>query len=277
MSIRLNGIDVALYQGDIDWKQVYGAGVYFAMIKCSQGCSIKESVGSFKPFVDPKFEQNITNAFAAGIKCGVYHYPTCTTADQAAAEADYLLSVLEPHREKITFPVAIDIEEARYQKTALKTQNTRFVRIVADKIRAAGYIPVLYSNRYFLNMYLDLKSLSDLDLWLAVYFSPRRIDPAPSFQNMTMWQWTASGVRIPGINADVDCNIAFKDYAAPLKNDLNRDVVIDSVDALIHKRYLLGNLVFAEQQKKPADLYDDGDVDSMDYLLFRRKIVAAAK
>jgi len=45
MSIRLNGIDVALYQGDIDWKQVYGAGVYFAMIKCSQGCSIKESVG----------------------------------------------------------------------------------------------------------------------------------------------------------------------------------------------------------------------------------------
>lgn len=75
----------------------------------------------------------------------------------------------------------------------------------------------------------------------------------------------------------MDCNIAFKDYAAPLKNDLNRDVVIDSVDALIHKRYLLGNLVFAEQQKKPADLYDDGDVDSMDYLLFRRKIVAAAK
>jgi len=274
MSVKLHGIDVSVYQGNIDWKKVYDSGIYFAMIKSSQGCSVKEPVGNYNPFVDSKFKQNIINAYEAGIKCGVYHYVTCTTIEQAEKESDFLLSAINQYKDKITFPVAIDIEESRYCNRSLKEQNTKFVRIFAEKLKSAGYKPILYSYRSFLNNYIDLDALKDIDIWLAVYFTPRRTEPAPDFNNMTMWQWTSSGVTIPGINVNVDCNIAYKNYAQ-IKGDLNNDGIVDSVDALILKRCLTGSFDLTDEQKQLADINDDGEVDSLDYLSLRRKIISA--
>lgn len=54
-----NGIDVSVYQGDIDWKNVKNSGIEFAIIKAG---------GSDAGFyTDSKFEQNYRNAKAVGI------------------------------------------------------------------------------------------------------------------------------------------------------------------------------------------------------------------
>jgi lysozyme len=57
------GIDVSHYQRSIDWVKVAAAGIRFAYIKATQGAS----------FVDPRLEENVIGATAAGIPFGLYH------------------------------------------------------------------------------------------------------------------------------------------------------------------------------------------------------------
>jgi GH25 family lysozyme M1 (1,4-beta-N-acetylmuramidase) len=264
------GIDVSRWQETIDWKKVKDSGINFAFIKSSQGGSVSES--RFNPFKDSYFDRNIVNASAAGILCGIYHYMTSTIEDDVLKEAQYLISILNPYRDKIKYPVAIDIEESRY--TVLnKSHNSGLVRIFADAIKAAGYKVILYSCKDFLVNHLDMNALSDLDVWLALYYTPRSTATSPVFNNMTIWQWTSSGVSIPGIAGSVDCNISYKNYAEKIPGDLNSDGKIDAVDALFLKQYLLGNRALTEEQKALADMNNDGKVDSIDYLLMRRKII----
>ncbi len=68
----LFGIDVSYYQGDIDWSAVAADGVIFAYVRVSHA----------PQFDDPKFQQNLAGARAAGIHTGVIRCgsPTITLA-----------------------------------------------------------------------------------------------------------------------------------------------------------------------------------------------------
>ena len=59
----LNGVDVSLYQGDIDWK-ILGSRVFFAGIKATEGDSI----------VDPKLFHNWSGAWLSGVHRIAYHF-----------------------------------------------------------------------------------------------------------------------------------------------------------------------------------------------------------
>ena len=65
------GIDVARYQGTIDWAQVAASGVDFAMIRVGYR-SMKD--GEIKE--DPNARYNLQEAQANGIKVGVYFFST---------------------------------------------------------------------------------------------------------------------------------------------------------------------------------------------------------
>jgi GH25 family lysozyme M1 (1,4-beta-N-acetylmuramidase) len=64
MTPYIFGIDVSEEQGVIDWGQVAGAGVRFAILKCGNG-----NAG-----VDRYFASNLTEAKAHGIACGAYQF-----------------------------------------------------------------------------------------------------------------------------------------------------------------------------------------------------------
>src|SRR5215813_12763944 len=91
------GIDVSLYQKDVDWAKVHAGGVRFAFIKCSQGVTV----------TDPMFATNWTNAKAAGLLVGVYHFinPTLAAQDQL----NHLLQVLGDRKPDL--PIALDVEK----------------------------------------------------------------------------------------------------------------------------------------------------------------------
>ena len=93
------GMDVAKYQGTIDWQEAYRAGVRFAFIKAgsSQG-------------VDPYFAENMRGAKAAGIKTGVYLYSYASSVAEAYSEAVLMISWLDDY--EIDFPVAYDVEDS---------------------------------------------------------------------------------------------------------------------------------------------------------------------
>ena len=61
------GIDVSTWQGKIDWTQVKGAGIHYAILRSSFGSPDPSQV-------DNQFENNYKGAKAAGIPVGAYHY-----------------------------------------------------------------------------------------------------------------------------------------------------------------------------------------------------------
>ena len=57
------------------------------------------------------------------------------------------------------------------------------------------------------------------------------------------------------------------------KGDLNNDGIIDSVDLLQEKKYLLGKITFTDEQKNNADVNNDGIIDSVDLLQIKKYLL----
>lgn len=192
----MKGIDVSYAQGKIDWAAVKAAGVEFAMIKASQGRLLRDADSG--PFADPRFEENIEAAHRAGIRIGVYHYLTARDLEEALAEAAFFLSVIAPHRDKITLWAACDAEEEKYlpkDRCALTNSVHGFLR----KVAAGGFSPMLYSNPNYLKY--KLCDVSQYPLWLAYWGTTeaRALTYAPK-----IWQYGTE--YIGGISGRVDVN-----------------------------------------------------------------------
>ena len=58
------GVDVSVYQGEVDWPALAAQGVDFAFIKATEGSSLQ----------DVRFRENWVGAQAAGVRTGAYHF-----------------------------------------------------------------------------------------------------------------------------------------------------------------------------------------------------------
>ena len=191
-------IDVSTWNGNIDWNKVYKSGVRYAMIRSSFGVENPNQV-------DNKFVRNITNAQRAGVKCGIYHYSYAKSAAEAKKEADFCLKTIKNY--KIDLPVAFDIEDSS-QTHLGKDTLTSIVIAFCDRIKSAGYRPMLYCNPNWLCNYLHKdKLINKYDIWLANWGVS-----APSY-NCAIWQYSENG-SVPGISGSVDMNWIFKDYTS---------------------------------------------------------------
>ena len=189
-------IDVSTWNGNIDWDKVYKSGVRYAMIRSSFGIENPNQV-------DNKFVRNITNAQRAGVKCGIYHYSYAKSAAEAKKEAEFCLKTIKGY--KIDLPVAFDIEDSS-QTHLGKDTLTSIVITFCDKIKSAGYRPMLYCNPNWLCNYLHKdKLINKYDIWLANWGVS-----APSY-NCAIWQYSENG-SVPGISGSVDMNWIYKDY-----------------------------------------------------------------
>ena len=216
----LKGIDVYKGNGAINWNKVKRAGIDFAMIKASQGRGETELTKNFYLFEDPKFKDNVLGAAASGIPCGVWHWLTAKTVDEAKVEADYFLGVIRPYKTNIKLWAAVDVESDKHLPTA-RSALTPIVRAFLECIVSAGYKPMLYTNPNYLTYRYTIGAFDDTDIWLAHYDTHKPMD----VPNLRIWQYdsvgnahdkamgwarTASG-RIPGINAACDVDVGYFD------------------------------------------------------------------
>jgi GH25 family lysozyme M1 (1,4-beta-N-acetylmuramidase) len=206
--MAISGVDVSLWQGVIDWKQVKAAGVDFVMVRLG-GRGYGEE-GSL--YADDRALEYIQGAQAAGIKAGGYFFSQAITTEEAVEEAAYVKNLLGDI--KLEYPVAFDWEiikddNARTDKVT-STQATECAVAFCEKVKSFGYIPMIYSaSREFYFKY-DLSRLKDYELWLVQY-----ADKPDFYYKFSMWQYSESG-HIDGIDGSVDLNISFKstaDYA----------------------------------------------------------------
>lgn len=204
----VHGIDVSKWQGDIDWTAVAADGITFAIIKCGGN-----EGGLYK---DAYFEQNIQGALANGIQVGVYFYSGAYSVETAYEEASMCINLIKDYQ--ITYPVAIDWENAEGDSEAITRACETFCNVVASY----GYTPMVYSNRNRWYNYFDGECLSSkYKTWMACYFNSYYYtsqrweygDELPEFRyNYDMWQYGVTDT-VAGIDGYVDMNIAFFGYA----------------------------------------------------------------
>ena len=202
MNVRtFKGIDVSQHQGNIDWKRVAEAGVKFAMIRVGfRGWGIQGSLN-----VDETFERNITGAYENGIAVGVYWFPASIDTYEAEEEAEFVLETIEPYRDMITYPVALDLELPETTQSRVYGQPKEIVTDNAlaflKKIESAGYDTMVYGNMTTSVVMTEPARLADYPVWIAWYEVPQYYP-----YRFAMWQTTAKG-RVDGILTDVDLNI----------------------------------------------------------------------
>ncbi len=222
------GIDVSKYQSGgtvggvaqpIDWRRVKAAGTEFAIIRV--GYRGYGSAGNLAK--DPKFLENITNATAVGIDCGIYFFTQATTEAEAVVEARTAVQWLEESGKKITYPIFFDTElssegsgNGRADKLTVAAR-TATAKAFCDEIKRLGYYPAIYASTDWFVNHLDMSKLTDYDVWTAHYRT--NITQGPGYtKNMGIWQYTSKG-KIDGIAENVDCNIGLIDYAQVIRQN----------------------------------------------------------
>lgn len=201
------GIDVSKHNGDIDWSKVKASGIDFAILRAGNRGYGNEG----KLLADDSFEKNATAATENGISIGAYIFSEAITVEEAIEEAELVLSLIEPY--DITYPVIIDIEEIQNddgRNEALSpAELTDVVLAFCNRIKEAGYTPMIYCNlKGFIGM-LEFERLEGIEKWYA-YYGNELYFP----YDVSMWQYSSTG-KVDGITGDVDLNISFKNYAEP--------------------------------------------------------------
>lgn len=198
------GIDVSKYQGTIDWQKVAADGVEFAIIRVGY-----RGYGTGAMAQDESFLTNIDGATKAGIKVGVYFFSQAISEKEAEEEADFILNLVKGY--KLDYPIVFDTEdvpneEARTEELS-PDELTNITIAFCNRIKKAGYKPVIYAGLRWFSMSLDMSKLNDFEKWYAYYdtnyYFPYKI---------SMWQYSENG-SVNGINGKVDMNISFKDWS----------------------------------------------------------------
>lgn len=194
------GIDVSLWQKNIDFNAVKASGINFVIINAGYGHSIHQK--------DSYFEQNYSRAKAAGLKVGAYWYSYADSANDAKLEADTCLTAIVG--KQFDYPIYFDLEE----KSQFK-QGTDFcselVKAFCSEIESHGYYAGLYISRSPLQNYISPDVASRYALWIAEY------NPRLNYSgNYGIWQYSSNG-SIAGISGNVDLDYSYIDYPAIIR------------------------------------------------------------
>lgn len=185
------GVDWARYQG-INGKWGY-AHDKFAI------CQLGGTVDGWNAYDQSTYRTQVAATIAMGRRAHTYiWWQNVTTHQQADKVLDYFLPKVQTPKKSI---VALDVESG--------AQNTSVVDYALSRIKQAGYTPVLYGYKGYLQSHVDLASLAKkYPLWLAEYpdynvTTKPNYNFFPSYGNVGIYQFTSTYVA-GGLDGDVD-------------------------------------------------------------------------
>ncbi len=195
----LSGIDVSAHQGSIDWAAVKASGIDFIIIRAGfRGYGESGSLNE-----DAMFRENLAGARAAGLLVGAYFFSQAVDEAEAAEEADFVLQLLAG--EALDLPLVFDAEHIRGDEA--RTDSVRLTQFTAnacafcERVRAAGYEPMVYTNLLWEGIVYDMSVIGAYPVWYAGY------DPVPMTPYVfEYWQYSESGT-VPGIDGLVDLDL----------------------------------------------------------------------
>jgi len=196
------GVDLSVYQGDVDFSKVKNAGFDYCMLRVGY-----RTYGGGVVTADANFETYVSDALKNDLDVGVYFFTSAISTAEAKEEAQFVLDAIKPYN--ITYPVVVDVEEivsgTSRQESLSVEELTEIVKTFCETIEDAGYDIMIYSNLKGFIANVNLEELEDYDKWFANY------DTTPYYPyKFTMWQYSQSG-SVDGIDGDVDLDIYLKE------------------------------------------------------------------
>jgi len=208
------GIDVARYQGTIDWSRVATSSVDFAIIRVGYRTSSDGTIVE-----DSNARYNLQEAQKNGIQLGAYFFSTAVSEEEAVEEANWTADILDQY--SITYPVAYDCEgytdpDSRQYELTIK-ERTDIAMAFLKAIEKRGYEGMFYSSKNELelnNWWQTDRIEKEYKIWVAQYpGTGLSLEEGSSYKGTHhIWQYTTDGV-VPGISQGVDMNVAYFGYA----------------------------------------------------------------
>ena len=208
-----HGIDVARYQGTIDWAEAAKSGIDFAMVRIGY-----RSMSDGTIQADPNGLYNLQEAAKQGIRLGAYFFSTAVNSGEAEEEANWVADQIDQY--PITYPVAFDCENFEdpdsRQYGLSKEERTDYALKFLETIEKRGYAGMFYASKRqmeFGNEWEIHRLVGKYKIWVAQY--PENPDPffgQSSYEGLHhMWQYTMEG-SVPGIETFVDRDVAYFGY-----------------------------------------------------------------
>lgn len=192
------GIDVSVWQGEIDWSKVKAAGVEFVFLRLGYQDGYDGECA-----LDKNFRANIEGALGVGLPVGVYFYSYANSIDQAKQQANWVIEQIKDY--DVALGVAYDWENwSTFNAAGVSfwTLN-QTAKTFLDTVNAAGYKGLLYGSKNYLDAFWNLP---DYDKWLAQYYD------RPTYTGkFEFWQMSDQG-EVDGIEADVDLDIRYLEH-----------------------------------------------------------------
>jgi len=111
---------------------------------------------------------------------------------------------------EITYPVAVDIERVEGQKARQDVlsaaERTEVCIAFCERIKEAGYIPMVYGDLETFSELLDVEALTGYDFWICETGGTMTFP-----YEFAVWQYSHEGT-VDGINGDTSLSISLKEW-----------------------------------------------------------------
>ena len=200
--MRKFGIDISVWQKDMDLARAKAEGVEFAIIR-----------GAYGNKKDTAFDSNYNKAKANGLGVGVYWWTRAVNEAQASEEAQILINNCLKGRQ-FEYPIYIDVEDGLLANLG-KDKVDAIIKSALNTLEANGYFAGFYLNQnWYNNMCHGSKLAKRYSVWLAKWCSAEQT-------NYPMWQFGGEtnyirSNKIAGQTCDQD--YCYTDFPNIIKN-----------------------------------------------------------
>lgn len=198
MSEKKRGIDISVWQGNIDAGQIKNSGIDFVIIR-----------EGYRQAIDSKFFDNVRKCKEVGLAVmGVYHFSYALNTEQAKQEARAAVANLQRAGLGKDTIVFFDFEYDTVTKAAAagvklgKTECNSHTKAFCETVESLGYRAGIYFNIDYYRNWYDHALLDQYIKWLADWTG--EADYPCDFH-----QYTSKG-SVPGISGNVDMNYYYE-------------------------------------------------------------------
>ena len=212
MGYCVKGVDVARYQGDIDWEKISSQNIKFAFIKATEGSS----------YFDPTFNANIVSSKKNGIYAGAYHFFSGESSGKTQAEN--FIKIVSGYQ--LDLPPVLDFEISKKVKDKENIINevNAFLKEIEEHFNVK---PIIYTTYESYNAFLT-DGFDEYPLWFRDLFKEPKIR---ANKDWLFWQYCNRG-RLKGIDKKqkyVDLNVfkgteqEFEEYVNEIASQMRQE------------------------------------------------------
>ena len=187
-ALAADGMDVSVFQGDVDFSAARADGIEAVYIRSSYG----------QAGVDETFYQNAARAETAGLPHGFYHYLEARTPAAAVLEAEHFAALLRP----LTYDCRPALDFEGYQNLSPAQATAVAEAFLFRTKELLGETPMIYADTYTASARLE-DSIAVYPLWVAQWDTAEPDLSGTPWDAWTGWQYTDRGL-VPGVTGYVD-------------------------------------------------------------------------